>query len=72
MNINILKKGDEVIAINDKIVAIKRKNGQVDIFSIMYGEKEIYVDPVKIATIGYGNGEISKVIDEDGTTVMEF
>ena len=30
IKINILKKGDEVISLNEKFLAVKRKNGTVD------------------------------------------
>ena len=34
INIDILKKGDEVLTINEKFLAVKRKNGTVDIFNV--------------------------------------
>ena len=37
-NIDILKKGDEVLSINDKFLAVKRKNGTVDIYKVMFNE----------------------------------
>ena len=72
VDINILKKGDEVLTINERFLAVKRKNGTVDIFSIMYNEaNELLIDPVKTAVIGYGEGTVSKKLDEE-TTIYTF
>ena len=49
-----------------------RKNGTVDIFSVMYNEaNELLIDPVKAAVIGYGEGTVSKKMDEE-TTIFTF
>jgi len=73
ININILKKGDEVIAINDRFLAVKRKNGTVDIFNVMFNEEnEIFIDPVKAAAIGYGEGTVGKDLEDGETTVYTF
>ena len=72
VDINILKKGDEVLTINERFLAVKRKNGTVDIFSIMYNEaNELLIDPVKAAVIGYGEGTVSMKLDEE-TTIFTF
>lgn len=73
ININILKKGDEVLTINERFLAVKRKNGEVDIFNVMYNEEnEIFIDPVKAAVIGYGTGTVGKSLDDGETTVYTF
>lgn len=73
VNINILKKGDTVLTINDRFLAVKRKNGEVDIFNVMYNEEnEIFIDPVKAAVIGYGEGTVGKSLDDGETTVYTF
>ncbi len=70
VNINILKKGDEVLNINEKFLAVKHKNGIVDIYSVMFNEKnEMIIDPLKTAVIGYGEGLVSKE-SEDGETIV--
>lgn len=72
VDIDILKKGDEVLTINERFLAVKRKNGTVDIFSVMYNEaNELLIDPVKAAVIGYGEGTVSKKMDEE-TTIYTF
>ena len=73
VNINILKKGDTVLTINDRFLAVKRKDGEVDIFNVMYNEEnEIFIDPVKAAVIGYGEGTVGKSLDDGETTVYTF
>lgn len=73
VSINILKKGDEVLAITDRFLAVKRKNGEVDIFNVMYSEEnEFIVDPVITASIGFGEGTVSKTMDDGETTVYSF
>ena len=73
ININILKKGDEVIAVNEKFLAVRRKTGEVDIFNIMYNENnEVFIDPVKAAVIGFGEGTVEKKLDDGETTVYTF
>lgn len=73
ININILKKGDEVLTINDRFLAVRRKNGEVDIFNVMYNEEnEIFIDPVKAAVIGFGEGTVGKNLDDGETTVYTF
>lgn len=70
---NILKKGDEVLSITDRFLAIKRKNGEVDIFNLMYNdENEIIIDPVKTTVIGYGEGLVEKTLDNSETTIFAF
>ncbi len=71
--INILKKGDEVLSINERFLAVKRKNGTVDIFNVMYNEQnEILIDPLKAAVIGYGEGTVGKELEDGETTVYTF
>ncbi len=73
VKINILKKGDEVISVTDNFLAVKRKNGGVDIFRVMMTEEnEFCIDPVKVTSIGYGTGTVSKDLDDGNTTVYSF
>ncbi len=73
ISINVLKKGDEVLTINERFLAIRRKNGTVDIFNVMFNEQnEIFVDPVKAAVIGYGEGTVGKELEDGATTVYTF
>ena len=72
-NISILRKGDAVLCINDRFLAVKRKNGEVDIFKVLFNEKdEFLIDPVKTATIGFGEGTVSSDMEDGETTVYTF
>ena len=73
LKIDILKKGYEVMSINERILAVKRKNGCVDIYNVLYNEQgEILIDPIKVATVGYGEGTVSKELADGETTVYTF
>lgn len=73
VNINILQKGDDILSINERFMAVKRKNGSVDIYSVFFNEEnELAIDPLKMATIGYGTGTVSKELDDGETTVYTF
>ncbi|MBR6718251.1 MAG: hypothetical protein IKI77_07910 [Oscillospiraceae bacterium] len=74
LNVNFMQKGDEVLSITDHILAIRRKNGEVDLFKVIIGDDEempIYIDPVKLCVIGYGNGTVEKELD-DGTKLYDL
>ena len=71
-DIRILHKGDEVICVNDHFLAVKRKSGEVDIFKVVFDERgEFLIDPVKVATVGFGEGTVSASLDDE-TTVYSF
>lgn len=72
VNINILKKGDEVLTINEKFLAVKRKDGTVDVYNVYFNEEGIYVDPIRSAIISYGEGMVEKLLDDGETKIVEF
>lgn len=72
ININVLRRGDEVLTINEKFLAIKREDGTVDIYNVFFNEDGIYVDPIISANIGYGEGMIEKMLDDGETKIVEF
>lgn len=72
ININILKKGDKVITINEKFLAVRRKDGTVDIYNVFFNEEGIYIDPIRSAIIGYGEGMIEKLLDDGETKIVKF
>lgn len=60
MRINILKKGDKVIGFSGNIIAIQRKNGEVDMIRVIEDDNGVIrVDPEHKVTIGFGNGTVS-------------
>ena len=73
LNINLLHKGDAVICVNDRFLAVRRKNGEVDIYKVLFSDNgEFLIDPVKTATVGYGEGTVSTDMEDGETTVYAF
>ena len=58
MKINVLKKGDRVISVTSEFVAVQRKNGEVDIVSLIRDGTTLRVAIENIVTIGYGNNTV--------------
>lgn len=73
ISINVLGKGDEVLTVNEKFLAIKRKNGKVDIFNVLFNDGgEVLIDPVKSAEIGFGSGTVEKTLGDGEIKVFTF
>lgn len=71
MKINVMSKGDKVLNVTSELVAIQRKNGEVDIIPLISDESGIRVDTENIVTIGYGNNSVeTEVID--GVVITNF
>ena len=71
MKINVMNKGDKVLNVTSKLVAIQRKNGEVDIIPLISDESGIRIDTENIVTIGYGNNSVeTEVID--GVVITNF
>ena len=71
--IRILHKGDEVLCVNDRFLAVRRKTGGVDVYKVLFNENdEFLIDPVKTAEIGYGEGTVSTDMDDGETTIFSF
>ena len=58
MKIDVMRKGDCVINVTSEFLAIRRKNGEVDIIPIIKGEIGLRVDLENIVTIGFGNNTV--------------
>ena len=67
IKIKILNKGDSVISVNERIIAVQRKNGEVDIIPLIFDEegKTLRVDIENIITITYGKNSIETTIECD-------
>ena len=71
MNIKVMSKGDKVLNVTSELVAIQRKNGEVDIIPLISDESGVRIDTENIVTIGYGNNSVeSEVID--GVVITNF
>ena len=73
IKINILKRGDTVLFLNQDIIAIQRKSGEVYIFKFFYDENNLpRIDIENKSTIGFGDGSITVAVDGDSTEVTTF
>ncbi len=71
MKINVMSKGDKVLNVTSELVAIQRKNGEVDIIPLISDETGVRIDTENIVTIGYGNNSVeTEVID--GVVITNF
>lgn len=71
MKINVMSKGDKVLNVTSELVAIKRKNGEVDIIPLISDDSGVRIDTKNIVTIGYGNNSVeTEVID--GVVITNF
>ena len=68
MRINILQKGDRVLAVTQEFIAVQRKNGEVDIVTLVRDETGLRVNQEDIVTIGYGQYTV-EVTDGDITVI---
>ncbi len=69
----LLSKGDSVIAVNEKFLAIKRRNGEVDVFKVSSTDEDVFVvDPIKVAAITFGEGIVTKTSEDGETTYFAF
>ena len=64
IKIGILKKGDQVLSVTQEYIAVRRKNGEVDIIPILKDEMGLRVDTEHIVTIGYGNNTVHAATDD--------
>lgn len=71
MKINVLKSGDEVLNVTQDFVAVRRKNGEVDILPLVQENSSLWVDAQNVLTIGYGMNSV-EVQTEDGVTIHTF
>lgn len=74
MKVKILRKGDSVISVSGNLIAIQRKNGEVDIVPIIPDENGFpTVDTEHIVTITYGSNSVeSKVRSKSGDDITLF
>ncbi len=58
MFIGVMKKGDRVISVTSELIAVERKNGEVDIIPLTRADTGLRVDIEGIVTIGFGNNVV--------------
>ena len=70
MRINVLKKGDRVLTVTSELIAIERKNGEVDILPMSSDGMGLRIDVDKKVTIGYGANTVQ--VKSDKITITTF
>lgn len=58
MRISVLNRGDKVLNVTNEFVAVKRKNGEVDILPLIRDKTGWRVETENIVTIGYGDNVV--------------
>ncbi|MGN0495365.1 MAG: hypothetical protein ACI4GW_04000 [Lachnospiraceae bacterium] len=71
MKIKVMSKGDKVLNVTSELVAIQRKNGEVDIIPLISDDSGVRIDTENIVTIGYGNNAVETEII-DGVVITNF
>jgi hypothetical protein len=71
IKIKILSKGDSVISVTERMVAVQRKSGEVDIVPLIFDEpgNPPRVDIENIITISYGKNTIETIIEGENGDV---
>ncbi len=70
MLIGILKKGDRVISVTSELIAVERKNKEVDIIPLSKEDGALRIDTENIVTIGYGDNIVQAT--EGDVTITTF
>ena len=71
MRIKILHKGDSVLNITKDFIAVRRRNGEVDLIGFWDEEGGVRIDTGNIVTIGFGDN-IVETENENGVTILNF
>lgn len=71
MFLGLLQKGDEVLTVTNEFVAIKRKQGEVDLIPIIKERDSWRIDFEHIVTIGYGDHTVTFESD-NGVRITNF
>jgi hypothetical protein len=59
ITLKLLRKGDQVVNVWERHVAIRRTNGEVDVIALMEDDLgTVRVDPQRSYKIGYGEGTV--------------
>ena len=63
VTVKVLNKGDTVISVTEKMIAVKRKNGEVDIMPLVFENGFPEIDTENIMTISYGTNAVETIVD---------
>lgn len=71
MRMDILKKGDKVLSVTNKLIAIQRENGEVEVIRFLIDKEGVWIADEETLIIGYAdNAEESEIID--GVVITNF
>ncbi|MHB8065252.1 MAG: hypothetical protein ACYDG2_22020 [Ruminiclostridium sp.] len=67
IKVNILNKGDSVLFVNDRLIAVQRKNGEVDLIPMIFDNENKLprIDTKNILTIAYGKNTVETFTNGD-------
>lgn len=71
MKIRILQKGDTVLNVTKEFIAVRRKNGEVDLIRLLNEEGGVRIDIENIVTIGFGDNVV-ETKNENGVIIFNF
>lgn len=71
MRIRILQKGDTVLNVTKEFIAVRRKNGEVDLIRLLNEEGGVRIDIENIVTIGFGDNVV-ETKNENGVIISNF
>ncbi len=71
MKIRILQKGDTVLNVTKEFIAVRRKNGEVDLIRLLNEEGGVRIDIENIVTIGFGDNVV-ETKNENGVIISNF
>ncbi|MDE7417106.1 MAG: hypothetical protein K2N44_12560 [Lachnospiraceae bacterium] len=71
MVIRILHKGDTVLNVTKEFIAVRRKNGEVDLIGLLNAEGGVRIDIGNIVTIGFGDNVV-ETETENGVIISNF
>ena len=70
IKIKVLRKGDSVVSATDKAIAVRRKNGEVDLIPIIPDGGFLRVDLDNIVTVSYGSNSIETTVEGDSSDAV--
>ena len=71
MKVKVLQKGDRVLNVTKNMIAVERKNKEVDLIPLLLEPGGIRIDYENIVTISYGSNVV-ELETEDGITITNF
>mgnify|MGYP001051695688 FL=1 len=71
MKIRLLHKGDSVLNVTKDLIAVRRRNGEVDLIKLLNENGSVRLDLEDIVTIGFGDN-IVETTNENGVFIANF